>query len=481
MKVTAAFVIGGLVGAFSSVQVAARLDTTTVALSGPGGTVATNGAASRAPGAPRARGGSGQVASGPIATAPADEASGLACEPGRNGGATDVGVTGDSIALATTVVQSGIGAAFLGDVKYAMEAVRNRVNREGGICGRQLQIRYVDDGWEASRGAQFLRNFIKEGVFAIPVGPSSEGLNVVIKSGDVRRAGIPVVGTDGMLIDQYTDPWVWSVAVATASSARIMARNAYARGARTFSIVFDKNYRFGVEAAEAYNNEVTRLTGHGVEGYNSDHNCQGSFCGILAGQSSYATEINQFQPGDFVAMFLEPTTALTWMATPGAPRAVGRNSTTTGVGLAQPLFTRDFATNCQQACDQMWVWTSYKPPIEDYANDPLVRAYVDDLKKTKPDADEYNAFAEGGYVGMALLVDAMKRVGPNLTRAALLGELELLKYASGLTLQRQLVWGVGDHFANATMQAFAIQYKGTFSGWRAQQIERDPHPELGIG
>jgi ABC-type branched-subunit amino acid transport system substrate-binding protein len=477
-KIAAAFVAGVMFGVFSAVQVLPA-GTSASAIGGtsvtPGITPTTAGEIDQAPGT--------GVVSGPTTKLPGEssgavvEESGFECAAGRNGGVTDTGVTGTSIELATTVVRSGIGAAFLGEVQFAMEAVVNKVNRLGGICGRLLNVKYVDDGWDAQRGAQYLRNFIEEGVFAIPVGASSEGLRVVIDSGDIDEAGIPVVGTDGMIINQYTSPWVWPVAVATASSARIMARHAYALGARSFSIVFDKDYRFGAEAAEAFNNEVERLTRNPVPGYNEAHNCQQSFCGILAGQSSYSTDVSRFQAGDLVAMFVEPATALTWYATPNAPTA----SSGRMVWGAQPLFTRDFAEKCQRSCDGMWVWTGYRPPIEQYAQEPAVRTFVDDLKKTKPDADEYNAFSEGGYTGMLLLVEALKRVGPDLTRERLKAELDRMRFASGLTMQKLLHWSPADHFANFTMRSFEIQYKGTFGGWRAKSIFEDPTPERGVG
>ena len=472
----AIFVAGALVGAFSAIGVARNSTVKTrVVGAGPATEGTTNG-----PGTVDGAVPSAGPSAGPGGVTTLAPAAGLECARGRNGGATARGVTADSIVMATTTVQSGIGAAFLGHVRFAMEAVQNKVNRAGGVCGRRLKIKYVDDGWEAERGANSLRSFIHEGVFAIPVGPSSEGLNEVIRSNEIRKAGIPVVGTDGLLIEQYTDPWVWPVATATVSSARIMAKNAAARGAKKFSIVFDKNYRFGVEAAEAYNAEVKRITGSGVTGYDRDHGCRQSFCGIIAGQTSYNTYVEQFEPGDFVAMFLEPTTAVTWMTTPGAPRATGPTAPKAGVGAAQPLFTRNFGNNCQGACDQVWVWTGYKPPIEDYANDPVVKTYVSDLKRTKPDADQYNAFAEGGYIGMELLVAALKKVGPLLTRARLKIALDSMRFESGLTLQPSLQWRPGNHFANTRMQAFVMQYKGTFSGWRTGPIVEDPHPTFGL-
>jgi ABC-type branched-subunit amino acid transport system substrate-binding protein len=486
-KIGIGFVAGAIFGAITVAQVAPNL-TTSVAQTGPGTgptTASSSGPLPTSSGGPLIPGTtptSGSV----LPPAPP----GVTCAAGRNGGATDTGVTATQIKLATTVVRSGIGAAFLGDVQFAMEAVKNKVNRGGGICGRQLDIRYVDDGWDPNRGAGYIQNFIKAGVFAIPVGPSSEGLNVVVKNGDIKRAGIPVIGTDGMIISQYQDPWVWPVAVATAASARIMARNAYDRGARNFAIVFDKNYKFGVEAAQAFNNEVKRLTKQPVQGYNGENNCVQAYCGVLAGQGSYGTEVNEINNAykdrnpngfNFLAMFLEPQTALTWMNTPRSP-TVDSRSNIVGIGLAQPLFTRDFAQGCKSKCHKMWVWTGYKPPIESYAKDPIVKTYVSDLAKTKPDADEFNAFAEGGYVGMQLLVDALKAVGPQLTRARIKTAIDGMRFSSGLTLQSSLSWPAAPRrFAASTMQAFEIQYAGTFGGWRAQSIAADPQPLLGTG
>ena len=122
----------------------------------------------------------------------------------------------------------------------------------------------------------------------------------------------------------------------------------------------------------------------------------------------------------------------------------------------------------------MWVWTGFKPPIESYANDPAVRKYVSDLKRTKPDADEFNAFTEGGYVGMLLLEKVLQTVGPDLTRERLLQAANGTCLVSGLTIQPKICFSPNNRFANITMQAFTIQYKGTFGGWRAGPIVKDP-------
>lgn len=393
----------------------------------------------------------------------------LECAPGRNGGATDTGVTDREIRLATTVVKSGVGRSFLGEVDVAMDAVIARVNQSGGICGRQLSLKKVDDGWKASEGQQQIKRFIQEGFFAMPVVPSSEGLRLAANSGDIDRAGIPVVGTDGMLIHQYTDDWIWSVATSTSSQMHIMAKNAYDRGARTFGIVWEQNYRFGVEGEAAFKGALSRLDGAELVANQP----------IQGGQGSYSNEVSSFNDTcipdgrdaesscDFVALLLEPQTAGAWVRDGGY---LGDGTGAIGAGGAQPLFGRDFAEDfaarCPSPCTtDFWVWTSFKPPLSPFDSEPAVSQYANTMSSYNASADRDNQFVQGGYDGMLLLVEALQRVGPNLTRDRLRATLDSMCFDSGLAAER--CYRPDDHFANTAALAYELVVsQGSFSGFR---------------
>src|SRR5438094_8097012 len=212
---------------------------------------------------------------------------GLSC-PGNNGGATDLGVTGTQINLASTLAESGEGSSFLGDARYGLLSVVAAVNRSGGICGRRLNLKVVDDGWNASTGEQFIRSFIADHYFALAVVPSSEGLNQAslppYGSNDIDRAGIPVVGTDGMLYSQYVDSLIWPVATSTISTSHIAVLNAYNHGARSFGIVWDRKYKFGGEGEAAFKGAVSRLSGATLA----------ADVGIEPGQQDYGGDVQSF-------------------------------------------------------------------------------------------------------------------------------------------------------------------------------------------
>ena len=386
------------------------------------------------------------------------------------GGATDVGVTGDSIKLGATVVDSGIGSSFLGPVRIGMVAVQQKVNRAGGICGRKLNLIMKDDGWDRQRGFGFIRNLVEDDkVFALAVVPSSEGLDNAADYVDKMK--VPVVGTDGMLASQYTRKWIWPVATSTISLMHIIAKEAHERGARHFSLVYDRQYRFGLEGAYAYNQAVKRLTGSDIPGYEDPFSngagCRERFCGILAGESSYNSQAETLRRGcepingtpcDSNALLLEPTEALTWYNSGGRePKML-----TLGAGAAQTLFTKQFADQCQAKCDRLVIWSGFNPPIERFAGLPQVKQYVADIRAQSPTADVNNQFLEGGYVGMILLVEALQKVGANLTRETLRQQLDTMTLDTGLT--QPLKW-TGNHFANKAAQGFRVNYTGTFGGW----------------
>ncbi|MCA1834644.1 MAG: ABC transporter substrate-binding protein [Actinomycetota bacterium] len=394
---------------------------------------------------------------------------GGAANCGANGGATDTGVTATSIKLGATVVRSGIGSSFLGGSPVAMQAVVDKVNQAGGICGRLLNLEMKDDGWQADRGVDYLRTLIAEGVFALAVSPSSEGVDALIKGGDVDKEGIPLVGADGMVKSEYLSKWVWPVATSTVANMHIMVQQAWKRGLRTFGIVFDKDYHFGVEGAKAFNEEVKRLTKKDIPGFDPGlHGCQKTFCGIQSGQPSYpevsgfndsCRQSNALSPNkgsyescDLVALLLEPKTALTWLANGGAHPGNGR---TNG---PQPLFNADFAKSCGRECGGLVAWTSFNPPIAPYDDLPAVVDYKQTVRRRDASLDTTNSFTEGSYLGMAILVEALQRVGPHLTRSALKQVLDQGSFDFGLAPALQ--WRAGDHLGNGKMQAYKFQYSG---------------------
>ncbi len=353
-----------------------------------------------------------------------------------------------------------------------MKAVVDKVNRAGGICGRTLDLKVVNDNFNASQGQQYIKNFISEDYFALPVVPSAEGLGAAILAGNIKDAGIPVVGTDGMRKEQYNDPWVWPVASATVTAMRSMVHYAATqKGANSFAIVYDTKYKFGAEGLAAFKSQVEAEGKTFIDPV-----------GLDPDQSSYATEVQTFNGRcgsnkcDAIALLLLPDTAKQWLArNPARARLY-----TAG---AQTLFTDRFAQDCVQnigdSCHGLAVWTGYNPPIGGLKNKPGVAEYVSDVKRTDPGAEENNQFMMGAYLGMSVFVEALKQVGPELSREKLRDVMNQMTYTSDLS--SPLTWSASlPHKANKYSQSFSmVVTQGTFNGW-AQQSQFAPDPVAGL-
>lgn len=440
---------------------------------GPGGAAGPSGAA-----APGVNPGAGAAGSKPGSNPAVAGGSGQACSSSGNGGVTDVGVTAKSIKLASTIVNSGVGQSFLGPVQYGMQAVVNRINRAGGICGRILNLTLVDDGWDAVRGCNDIQSFINDSkVFALPVVPSSEGLKQCIDSGVIRQAGVPVIGSDGMLFDQYqasgNADWVWPVAASTLSTMHIMVLDAAKNhAAKTFCLVYDNLYHFGKEGKDAFDGEVQRLGGKDVFDEGLDPN-----------SGDYSTDVQNWNNNcsnvDFVGMLLEPDEAARWL---GDNPSLNTPKGKAGVAGAQPMFSSTLTSNCGDICAGIKVYTGYRPIVDPaYSNLPSVVQYANDVQSVSSQADLTNQFLEGGYDGMLLLVQALQGVGPNLTRAGMRAYLDATTFAAdGGGLTQPLRWKAGNHFANIEMKAYSmVASSGRVTGYRPDPAGFIADPAVG--
>ena len=88
--------------------------------------------------------------------------------PGDNGGATDTGVTAESILLGTTQPLTGPAAPGYSKISAAMKAYFDFVNENGGVNGRTIELTIADDGYNPANTAKLTRELVlQDEVFAL--------------------------------------------------------------------------------------------------------------------------------------------------------------------------------------------------------------------------------------------------------------------------------------------------------------------------
>jgi branched-chain amino acid transport system substrate-binding protein len=92
-----------------------------------------------------------------------------ACGGGTNNTSqTDVGITSDSILLGNTIAQSGPAAAY-GTIGNAELAYFNYVNGQGGVNGRKIKFKILDDGYNPAQTVPLTKQLVEQSpqVFAM--------------------------------------------------------------------------------------------------------------------------------------------------------------------------------------------------------------------------------------------------------------------------------------------------------------------------
>ena len=355
-------------------------------------------------------------------TNPAPAATSAAPAAASSGGgansATDVGVTANSILIGATVPLSGPAAAY-GTIAKASDAYFHYINDQGGVNGRQITYKYLDDAYNPAQTVPLTKQLVEQDQVFLTFG----GLGTQDQT-SVR--------------DYLNQKKVPQIIVAT--------------GATTFAAEFAKYpYTFGwqpVYQGESliYAQYLMKNTPNAKIGiiYQNDDYGQDYVDGLTKGLGSNAAEmildkesndagapdlssqILKLKNSGADTLFVFETPSPSIKAIVAAYQAgwhptIYLNSVSAPVPYiqaAQKAAGDDAAVNgiisVEYLKDQL-------DPAQ--ANDPGVQLFKQIMQKYYPDGKVEDGFNMYGMATAYSLVDVLKKAGPNLTRQAVLDQM----------------------------------------------------------
>ena len=351
----------------------------------------------------------------PAATSAAPAPTSAAPAAGGATSASDTGVTKDTILIGATVPLSGPAAAY-GTIAKASDAYFHYVNDNGGVNGRQVSYKYLDDAYNPAQTVPLTKQLVEQDQVFLTFG----GLGTQAQT-SVREY------LNGKKVPQ--------VIVAT--------------GATTFAAEFEKYpYTFGwqpVYQGESliYAQYILKNTPNAKIGviYQNDDYGQDYLDGLTKGLGSKAAEmIVDKEPNDVGApdlssqilklknsgadtLFVFETPSPAIKAIVAASQAgwhptIYLNSVAAPVPYvqaAQKAAGDDAAVNGILSVEYL------KDPADPgQANDPGIQQYKQIMGKYYPDGKVEDGFNVYGMATAWSLVDVLKKAGPNLTRQAVL-------------------------------------------------------------
>jgi len=398
---------------------------------------AASAAGSAGPAGRTASGSAGNTSAGtPGAPTPAAPAPGNAV-----GGATDVGVTANSIKVGHIGIYSGPVGSFGDDLSYAGRAVLQQFNDEGGINGRKLDVLVRDDAWDGTKGMNAARDLVeREHIFAFCCIMSVNTSDPLTPYLDDKK--IPHIGADGWGEPQYKGAWTFPVSASAVTEAHMLAKwQAQNQQAKRVAILYINNPT-GRAYVKAYDEIIHKFGGEVVFSTPATFDDPGTTTFIAQARTQNIDTISTYlDPGIFTRMVREAA----------AQNYRPKNAFSGAAGLyfqVTPNFTGPNGEGTIAA-------THWETNDQDT---PGLRKYKATVEKYYPKID-HSTWTKAGYVGATIFGNLLKSLGLDVTRQRLKDAADrLTDFDSGLG--PHLTWSPGHHRANKTIYLAQIQRFG---------------------
>jgi branched-chain amino acid transport system substrate-binding protein len=357
------------------------------------------------------------------------------------GGATDVGVTGQSIKVGHIGIYSGPVGSFGDDLSYAGRAKLQEINDTGGINGRKLDVLVRDDAWDGTKGMNAARDLVeREKIFAFCCIMSVNTSDPLTPYLEEKK--IPHIGADGWGEPQYKGAWTFPVSASAVTEAHMLAKyQAENQKASRVAIIYINNPT-GRAYVKAYEEVIKKFGGQVVFSQPATFDDPGTTTFIAQARTQNIDTISTYvDPGIFTRLVREAA----------AQNYKPKNAFSGAAGIffeVTPNFTGPNGEGTIAATH--WVTNDQ--------DTPGFRAYKSLVEKYYPKID-HSTWTKAGYVGATIFGNLLKSLGLEVTRQRLKDAADRLSgFDTGLG--PTLSWSPGKHRANKTIYLAQIQRTG---------------------
>ncbi|MFO1395546.1 MAG: ABC transporter substrate-binding protein [Burkholderiales bacterium] len=319
------------------------------------------------------------------------------------------GVTATTVTVGQSAAFSGPAAELGNEMRKGILAYFDYVNRAGGVNGRKLVLKSLDDGYEATRAAENTKKLIAEDVFALLgyVGtPTSEAAKPIF-----TEARVPFVGafTGAELLRSPFNRYIFNVRASYYAETDAIV-NLIAKLDMKRIAVFYQNDSYGkaglagVEKAMAARNMKVLTTGT-VERNSTD-------------VAAAVKEIASKDPQAVVMISAYKSCAAFIKEMKKA------NSNPQFMNVS---FVGTKALAAELGDDGRGVAVSQVVPFPWNVGTPVVKDYQKHVAGANATAADYNFGSLEGYIAAKIFVEGLRRAGKEPTRESFVNALESLR------------------------------------------------------
>jgi branched-chain amino acid transport system substrate-binding protein len=322
------------------------------------------------------------------------------------------GVTPTQITLGATIPITGPAAAY-GSVGRGADAYFKYVNSKGGVFGRKIDYKYLDDEFDVAKTITLTRQLVEQDqVFAIFNSVGTEHALAIRSYLNDRKVPQLFIGSgvSKLATEHARYPWSMGYLPSFAGEGAIYGRYIAAHRPKARIAVLYENSDFGKDML----NGLRR----GLEG-------KGKIVGTQAYEVADADVASQLAKlkssgADTLMLFATPKFAIFGYV--GAFRLGWHPQVyVTSVSISPDIMKISrVATSRKQVEGSVSIAFVKDPTAKQWAKDRTVRLYKSIMQRFLPSAKSDDVF---NYYGMAVaytMVDTLRKAGRNLTRAGVL-------------------------------------------------------------
>ncbi|UCD85157.1 MAG: ABC transporter substrate-binding protein [Deltaproteobacteria bacterium] len=325
----------------------------------------------------------------------------------------EVGVTEDEILVGVWSAQTG-PAALWGAVARGTDCYFKMINDEGGIHGRKLKLLIRDDGYQPARTKAVVKELVeKDGVFAF-VGGLGTATGMAVK--DYLHANkIPSIApaTGSQLFGNPPTRYLFTIYPTYTTEGSLLTKYAVETLKSEKIAFFYQNDDYGEEGLKGAEDRLAKYNMELVAKVSVEITDTDLSSHVLKLRESEADTVIMFLLPKQAAMTLKEATKLDfkpkWLTTSTLSDVDVMNKITGG--LWEGVFFDNWA----------------ELPNSDH---PLMVKYREVHKKYAP-KEHWGVFFAAGFVFAEPFVEALRRVGRDLTREKLVEAMESIKNWNG--------------------------------------------------
>jgi len=321
----------------------------------------------------------------------------------------EVGITSNTVIVGQSAALTGPAKELGLDMRMGVQTYFDQVNKSGGVHGRKLVLKSLDDGYEATRAAANTKTLInQDGAFALLgyVGtPTSEASKPIF-----TEARVPFVGafTGAELLRAPFNRYIFNVRASYYDETEAIV-NLLANLGMTRIAVFYQNDSYGKAGLTAVERAMTKR--------NMKIAATGTVERNTTEVSVAVKEISKVDPQAVVMISAYKSVA----AFVTAMKKMNSNPQFMNVSFvgSKALATELGETGRGVGISQVvpFPWNLSAPVVKEYQRNFVAHA----------GNDNYNFSSLEGYIAAKVFVEGLRRAGPQPTREGLVAALETLR------------------------------------------------------